>query len=118
MYASKPHTSNEEDDGISSARSPDIEAETRPMLRSRASVHDIQDSELYEPNRLPPHSSDQQENIGSYELNNRERHSIDSININMNGDGMTDHLRMLVISYNRSMIALGIKDEINRTITE
>lgn len=114
MYASKP-PSNDENDGISSARSPDIVAETRPALRNRASIHDIQDSELYEPSLR---SSDQQESLGVYELNNRERQNTDSININMNADGMTDHLRMLVISYNRSMIALGIKDEINRAITE
>src|SRR5688572_13458447 len=113
MYASKPHTTNDENDGSSSARSSDTVAETRPTLRNRASIHDLQDSELYEPSR----PSDQQENIGAYELNNRER-NIDSINISMNGGGITDHLRMLITSYNRSMIALQIKDEIDRAIAE
>ncbi|CAG8596413.1 4749_t:CDS:10 [Funneliformis mosseae] len=108
MYAVKPPTFDDENDGISSARSSDIATEARPILRNRASIHDIQDLELYEPNRTPLRSSDQQE----HQIQNS-----DSININVDSDGMTDHLRMLIMSYNRSMIALGIKDEINRAIT-
>lgn len=120
MYAVKPRNSTDDDenddpenvDGISSARPPPItSAERRPMLRNRISIHDIQDSELYRPQS---HLSDNQENNGVFELNNRDRQNGDSINIDVNADRMTDHLRMLVDSYNRSMIALGIKDEINR----
>src|SRR5436190_11845207 len=120
MYAVKPRNSTddhenddpEDVDGISSARPPPItSAERRPILRNRISIHDIQDSELYRPQS---HLSDNQENNGVFELNNRDRQNDDSINIDVNADRMTDHLRMLVDSYNRSMIALGIKDEINR----
>jgi hypothetical protein len=124
MYAVKPRNSSENQDedydseivdGISSARPPPItSAERRPMLRSRVSIHDIQDSELYRPQSL---LSDQQENNGSFELNNRDSHSDDSINIDMHNDRMTDHLKMLVDGYNRSMISLGIKDEIDRAET-
>ncbi|CAB4384530.1 hypothetical protein RhiirA5_476344 [Rhizophagus irregularis] len=121
MYAVKPRNSSEDQDedddseiidGISSARPPPISsAERRPMLRNRVSIHDIQDSELYRPqSRL----SDQQENNGVFELNNRDVQSDDSININVHSDRMTDHLKMLVDGYNRSMISLGIKDEIDR----
>jgi hypothetical protein len=121
MYAVKPRNSTDDHDenddsddvdGISSARPPPItSAERRPILRNRVSIHDVQDSELYRPQS---HLSDQQENNGVFELNNRDRQNSDSINIDVNADRMTDHLRMLVNSYNRSMIALGIKDEINR----
>lgn len=124
MYAVKPRNSTEDQDdddseiidGISSARPPPISsAERRPMLRNRVSIHDIQDSELYRPqSRL----SDQQENNGVFELNNRDVQSDDSININVHNDRMTDHLKMLVDGYNRSMISLGIKDEIDRAETK
>ena len=121
MYAVKPRNSTDEQDenddsdnvdAISSALPPPItSAERRPMLRNRVSIHDIQDSELYRPQS---HLSDQQENNGVFELNNRDRRNSDSINIDINAGRMTDHLRMLVESHYRSMIALGIKDEINR----
>src|SRR5438045_8271019 len=120
MYAVKPRNSTDEQDenddsdnvdAISSALPPPItSAERRPMLRNRISIHDIQDSELYRPQS---HLSDNQENNGDFELNNRDRQNDDSINIDVIADRMTDHLIMLVDSYNRSMIDLGIKDEIN-----
>ena len=125
MYAVKPRNSSDDQDedddselvdGISSARPPPItSAERRPMLRNRVSIHDVQDSELYRPQSRSP---DQQENNGVFELNNRDRQNDDSIDIEMDGDRMTDHLKMLVDGYNRSMISLGIKDEINRAETK
>ena len=125
MYAVKPRNSSDgqdenddldDVDGISSARPPPItSAERRPMLRNRVSIHDIQNSQLYQPQS---NLSDQQENNGVFELNNRDRRNSDSINIDVNADRMTDHLRMLVENYYRSMIALGIKDEINRATTK
>ncbi|CAG8671805.1 12165_t:CDS:10, partial [Racocetra persica] len=88
---------------------------TRPLLQSRNSIHEIQDSQLYAPS--PSRTSEE----NSFELNNRElsratENSSHDIDMGEANDYMSDHLRMLVESYRRSSIATRIRNEIDRSV--
>ncbi|CAG8460097.1 9460_t:CDS:2 [Acaulospora colombiana] len=89
---------------------------TISAIRNRASIHDIQDLQLYSPHR--PQTENSTNNTIPIELNNRDRRNADSPDVEINGfgDEISEHLRMLVTSYRRSLIALGIKDEIDRAV--
>lgn len=121
MYAARPHHDRTtENDNDSSVR-----PESRPLLLNRTSIHDLQDMQLYSPQSINPGSNSNNDNninnnnnnnnISSpIELNNRE------VDIDMSNDGFDDdtseQLRNLVTAYRRSLIALEIKDEIDRVV--
>ncbi|CAG8724101.1 14882_t:CDS:2, partial [Acaulospora morrowiae] len=124
MFAAKPHEGSNENhnangeennNGISTAIAP---VETTPSIRQplRNSIHDIQDLELYSPHQ--PQSENSLNDSIPIELSNRDGSNADSADININefSDDISEHLRMLVTSYRRSLIALGIKDEIDRVV--
>ncbi|CAG8443584.1 9688_t:CDS:10 [Ambispora gerdemannii] len=86
----------------------------RPPLHNRTSIHDIQDLQLYAPQ--PPSNQQEQENTPLLELDERRQGSTDDIGLDVETEGMSEHLRMLVERYRRSLVALQVKDEIDRTV--
>ncbi|CAG8514342.1 13989_t:CDS:10 [Ambispora leptoticha] len=106
---------NATNDGPESTPVSRFAANNRPPLRNRASIHDIQDLQLYAPQ--PPSNQHEQENSPLLELNDRSRPgSTDDIGLDVETEGMSEHLRMLVERYRRSLVALQVKDEIDRTV--
>ncbi|CAG8460707.1 452_t:CDS:10 [Dentiscutata erythropus] len=118
MYAARHRDNTDENQDANGDAS--IPGGTRPQLPSRNSIHEIQDSQLYAPS--PSRTSE--ENGGSIELNNRRPRENDAprennshdINMREIGNNMSEHLRMLVESYNTSQIANGVRSEINRAV--
>ncbi|KAF0392430.1 ABC transporter [Gigaspora margarita] len=116
MYAARQHDDTNENQDSNSNGNVSIPG-ARPQLPTRNSIHEIQDSQLYTPRTS-------EDNVGSFELNNRRprennlprENSTHDINMGEIGDNMSDHLRMLVESYRRSPIAAGVTSEIDLAI--
>ncbi|KAG9289200.1 hypothetical protein G9A89_022509 [Geosiphon pyriformis] len=134
MYAIKPRDESIDQsdlaEGRSTAISSDINSNAalnserlsttdRPTLRNRASIHDIQDLQLYTPHR--PSEENIPETNSLFELNNRNRllrENQGDIGLEIESESMSEHLKMLIKSYRRSLLALGVKDEINRSLSD